>query len=266
MMDKNIKDIIKDLAPDNTSLLSKICEVISVNVEDKTCVLKPLDGSAEISQVFLTADENSSVFFEPTVKSLVCVVFITKTSGVVVSWSQLKQFNIKYRFNKIRDAKEAKEGVLNVINIGEQNDEKINFGTPTENSGAQALKSIIAALKDMAAHKAQVFVTAPIDNNIDDESKAYCELSSTFPWQEWIGKVSFGTINHNSFKESYGDFVNISTDINKGTSTGSHKFSNGDIIESYSPVDGKLIGKVKATTKEDYEKVMGAATTAFKTK
>ena len=55
------------------------------------------------------------------------------------------------------------------------------------------------------------------------------------------------------------------TDINKGTSTGSHKFSNGDIIESYSPVDGKLIGKVKATTKEDYEKVMGAATTAFKT-
>jgi len=101
MMDKNIKDIIKDLAPDNTSLLSKICEVISVNVEDKTCVLKPLDGSAEISHVFLTADENSSVFFEPTVKSLVCVVFITKTSGVVVSWSQLKQFNIKIQDSEL---------------------------------------------------------------------------------------------------------------------------------------------------------------------
>src|SRR5690606_26992202 len=34
---------------------------------------------------------------------------------------------------------------------------------------------------------------------------------------------------------------------------------------SYSPVDGQLIGKVKTTTKEDYEKVMEAATTAFKT-
>ena len=52
-------------------------------------------------------------------------------------------------------------------------------------------------------------------------------------------------------------------DINEGTSTGSHNFSNGEIIESYSPVDGKLIGKVKSTTKEDYEKVMSAATEAF---
>ena len=43
-------------------------------------------------------------------------------------------------------------------------------------------------------------------------------------------------------------------DINEGTSTGSTNFSSGDIIESYSPVDGKLIGKVKATTKEDYAK------------
>ncbi|MDO6673957.1 aldehyde dehydrogenase family protein [Tenacibaculum sp. 1_MG-2023] len=54
-------------------------------------------------------------------------------------------------------------------------------------------------------------------------------------------------------------------EINKGTSTGSVNFSNGEIIESYSPVDGKLIGKVKASTKEDYEKVMDAATSAFKT-
>ena len=54
-------------------------------------------------------------------------------------------------------------------------------------------------------------------------------------------------------------------DINEGSSTGSKNFSNGAIIESYSPVDGKLIGKVKTTTKEDYDKVMEAATKAFKT-
>jgi len=53
--------------------------------------------------------------------------------------------------------------------------------------------------------------------------------------------------------------------INEGTSTGSNHFSNGELIESYSPVDGQLIGKVKATTAADYEKVMQAATTAFKT-
>ena len=54
-------------------------------------------------------------------------------------------------------------------------------------------------------------------------------------------------------------------EINEGTSTGSDNFSSGEIIESYSPVDGALIGKVKATSKEDYEKVMATATVAFKT-
>ncbi|WP_417212896.1 aldehyde dehydrogenase family protein [Bizionia sp.] len=52
-------------------------------------------------------------------------------------------------------------------------------------------------------------------------------------------------------------------DINEGTSTGSNNFSSGDVIESISPVNGKLIAKVKTTTKADYEKVMDAATAAF---
>lgn len=54
-------------------------------------------------------------------------------------------------------------------------------------------------------------------------------------------------------------------EVNDGTSTGSNHFSNGELIASYSPVDGQLIGKVRTTTKEDYEKVMDAATAAFKT-
>ena len=51
--------------------------------------------------------------------------------------------------------------------------------------------------------------------------------------------------------------------INEGTSTGNNHFSNGDLIESYSPVDGQLIGKVRTTTAADYEKVMETATAAF---
>jgi len=52
--------------------------------------------------------------------------------------------------------------------------------------------------------------------------------------------------------------------VNKGTSTGENWFSSGAEISSYSPVDGKLIGKVTSTTKEDYEKVISTATSAFK--
>lgn len=54
-------------------------------------------------------------------------------------------------------------------------------------------------------------------------------------------------------------------EINEGTSTGSRSFANGKIIESFSPVDGTLIGKVKASTKEDYEAAMAKAAEAFKT-
>ena len=53
-------------------------------------------------------------------------------------------------------------------------------------------------------------------------------------------------------------------EMNEGTSTGSNNFSNGDVLESYSPVDGKLIGKVKCSTAEDYERVMTSAVDAFK--
>lgn len=53
-------------------------------------------------------------------------------------------------------------------------------------------------------------------------------------------------------------------EINDGTSTGNEWFANGEIIESYSPVDGKLIGKVKASTRDDYEKAVLAAQEAFK--
>jgi aldehyde dehydrogenase (NAD+) len=54
-------------------------------------------------------------------------------------------------------------------------------------------------------------------------------------------------------------------ELNPGTSTGNVWFSGKDTISSYSPVDGSLIGKVTTTSKEDYEKVMKAATSAFKT-
>ncbi|UNY99488.1 aldehyde dehydrogenase family protein [Zhouia spongiae] len=54
-------------------------------------------------------------------------------------------------------------------------------------------------------------------------------------------------------------------DLNEGTSTGIQWYSNGSEITSTSPVDGQVIGKVKTTTKEDYEKVVETAQQAFKT-
>ncbi|WP_306641265.1 L-piperidine-6-carboxylate dehydrogenase [Sanyastnella coralliicola] len=50
---------------------------------------------------------------------------------------------------------------------------------------------------------------------------------------------------------------------NHGTSTGSDHFGNGPSITSYTPVDGSAIASVSTTTKEDYEKVIATATSAY---
>ncbi|MES1220087.1 MAG: aldehyde dehydrogenase family protein [Bacteroidota bacterium] len=53
---------------------------------------------------------------------------------------------------------------------------------------------------------------------------------------------------------------------NSGVSTGINWInSSGEIINSLSPVDGKLIGSVTATDKDSYEKVISTAAKAFKT-
>jgi len=50
---------------------------------------------------------------------------------------------------------------------------------------------------------------------------------------------------------------------NKGTSTGGKYFASGKVIESISPVDGKLIAKVKTSGESDYDKVIETAQKAF---
>jgi hypothetical protein len=42
----------------------------------------------------------------------------------------------------------------------------------------------------------------------------------------------------------------LGKEINEGTSTGLNHFSNGAILESYSPVDGQLIAKVKTSQRQ----------------
>ncbi|MFT4752640.1 MAG: aldehyde dehydrogenase (NAD+) [Salibacteraceae bacterium] len=53
-------------------------------------------------------------------------------------------------------------------------------------------------------------------------------------------------------------------ELNQGTSTGTNFFGHGEVYESHSPVDGKLIGKITSTTADDYETVMAKTQTAFK--
>lgn len=50
---------------------------------------------------------------------------------------------------------------------------------------------------------------------------------------------------------------------NAGTSTGQKEYLSNQFIESYSPIDGTLIGKVSVTTEEEYKNVVTKAQEAF---
>ena len=44
--------------------------------------------------------------------------------------------------------------------------------------------------------------------------------------------------------------------LSHGCSTGSEWFSSGEKIESYSPVDGKLIGEISSGSKNDFDQII----------
>lgn len=45
----------------------------------------------------------------------------------------------------------------------------------------------------------------------------YCDAASSFPWHEWVSNVKLNTIDNSSPKTAYGDYTNLSTTLNKGT-------------------------------------------------
>ena len=51
---------------------------------------------------------------------------------------------------------------------------------------------------------------------------------------------------------------------NMGVSSGGKYFANGDMLESYSPTDGKLIATIKTANADDYNQVIESAKSAFK--
>lgn len=54
-------------------------------------------------------------------------------------------------------------------------------------------------------------------------------------------------------------------EVNSGATTGTVWFeTTGKLLESYAPADGTLIGKVQQATKEDYNKILETAKTAYK--
>ena len=105
-----IKQLIQQLAYTGQELYAKVCKVTSVDEENQTADVMPLDGSSPIYDVYLVVNmEQGGFYLQPKVGSLVCVAFINKETAIVVGTSELekvtctlKGFSLKIENGKIQ--------------------------------------------------------------------------------------------------------------------------------------------------------------------
>ena len=75
-----------------------------------------------------------------------------------------KALNIEANFTIINSAEEAHDGRVNIIPCFDE-EIKIDFGIPTQESGTAALKALDRAMTDYREGLYDVLVTAPLDSN-----------------------------------------------------------------------------------------------------
>ena len=105
-----IKELIQQLANTGQELYAKVCTVTSVDEENQTADVEPLDGSSPIYDVYLVVNmEQGGFYLQPKVGSLVCVAFINKETAIVVGSSALDKveftsegFSLKIENGKIQ--------------------------------------------------------------------------------------------------------------------------------------------------------------------
>jgi 4-hydroxythreonine-4-phosphate dehydrogenase len=82
---------------------------------------------------------------------------------------QIKDLGIDLKFNGVRDAGQALEGKVNIVNVWKEVP-KIKYGQATKEGGEFAIRSLRAAVSALKEDKIDVLVTAPINkNNIQSE-------------------------------------------------------------------------------------------------
>jgi 4-hydroxythreonine-4-phosphate dehydrogenase len=82
---------------------------------------------------------------------------------------QKSDLGIDITFNGVREASQAVEGKINIVNVWKEVP-KIEFGQATQEGGSYAIKSLRAAVSALKDGNIDVLVTAPINkNNIQSE-------------------------------------------------------------------------------------------------
>jgi len=96
-----------------------------------------------------------------------CTPIIFASNKVISQQKSDLELNIS--FNGVRDASQAIDGKINIVNVWKETP-NVDYGKATEEAGKYAIKSLRAAVAALKNGKIDVLVTAPINkNNIQSE-------------------------------------------------------------------------------------------------
>jgi len=143
-------------------------------------------------RVGITQGDTNGIGLEVVLKTLATPEFTELCTPIVYSSNKIISYHRKandlpyFQTNNIRYARDAREGNVNVLDLGGE-EVKIELGEPSKQAGQAAFRSLEAAVSDLKNGQIDVLVTAPINkDNIQSEQ-------FTFPGHTEYLEASLGT-------------------------------------------------------------------------
>lgn len=93
-MKNDIIDSIRKIAKENEEIYSIVCKVKNINVTEKICDCEPIDGSADLLNVRLMAENKTGFLIIPTDGSIVIVTMLNKYTGYVSMFSEVDEIQL----------------------------------------------------------------------------------------------------------------------------------------------------------------------------
>lgn len=94
-MRKNvILDSIRQIAKTDDELYSIVCKAKNIDVVELKCDCEPLDGSADLLEVRLMAEQNTGFLIIPKNNSIVIVTMLNKFTGYVSMFSEVDEIQL----------------------------------------------------------------------------------------------------------------------------------------------------------------------------
>jgi hypothetical protein len=140
----NIRDIIKGLISDGEFYGTM---GIVKEVTGKTCTVAPVDGSADLYEVKLNADDKTAVLPIPSIGSIVIVDFLDDSNAFVAMFSEFDSYKIDINGSVLyidKDGLVLKKGAFSLMGIIEKLISACEKATYTNGGGTTAVANNVA--------------------------------------------------------------------------------------------------------------------------